>query len=198
MPYIHEPREKGAAEGKEGKRHVDVIINPLSVISRLNPGQLYETHLGLVSMLKGTRYVLNAFKSKTLGTERRRSIPFSMNNQIDGLIQQCWEQSADFHQTFAANVPEAKSLEAWLQETTLSDKPSAINACFQTISGVQVLRDLLRHLDLESIQKQCEYAETQLATLVAQTGTGANRIARLERQIECYHTLQRNGWTGAG
>jgi len=44
---------------------VDIILNPLGVPSRMNIGQILETHLGLVGKELGCRYVCPAFEGAT-------------------------------------------------------------------------------------------------------------------------------------
>ena len=44
---------------------VDIILNPLGVPSRMNIGQILETHLGYVGMHLGVRYVCPAFEGAT-------------------------------------------------------------------------------------------------------------------------------------
>ena len=44
---------------------VDIILNPLGVPSRMNIGQILETHLGLVGRHLGCRYVCPAFEGAT-------------------------------------------------------------------------------------------------------------------------------------
>ena len=41
MPFFY--------DDKGNKRHIQVILNPLGVISRMNIGQIFETHLGLIA-----------------------------------------------------------------------------------------------------------------------------------------------------
>lgn len=46
---------------------VDIILNPLGVPSRMNIGQILETHLGLVGKHLGVRYVCPAFEGASQG-----------------------------------------------------------------------------------------------------------------------------------
>lgn len=46
-------------------RPVDIILNPLGVVSRMNIGQILETHLGLVAKQKEQNYALPVFESLT-------------------------------------------------------------------------------------------------------------------------------------
>jgi len=45
---------------------VEVILNPLSVPSRMNVGQILETHLGWAAMVLGLRYVTPVFEGATV------------------------------------------------------------------------------------------------------------------------------------
>jgi len=44
-------------------RPVDIILNPLGVVSRMNIGQILETHLGWVAKERGEKYALPVFES---------------------------------------------------------------------------------------------------------------------------------------
>ncbi|MFB6212433.1 MAG: DNA-directed RNA polymerase subunit beta [Candidatus Magasanikbacteria bacterium] len=44
---------------------VDIVLNPLSVISRMNLGQIYETHLGMAAKEQGYRAVVPEFVGAT-------------------------------------------------------------------------------------------------------------------------------------
>lgn len=46
MPYFLNPQSEHNHDGIGKHTHLEVIMNPLGVISRLNLGQLYEAHLG--------------------------------------------------------------------------------------------------------------------------------------------------------
>lgn len=144
---------------------------------------------------------------------RKREIPFSSNDQLDGLIRLCWKKSSDFKDTFSNNVPEDKSLDDWLNETNLLSKKPAINACFQMCSGVGVLCDVLSCFDKEFIEAQLDKAQRELEKqrrkaqeeLEKQRERSEtkrvkeprkNRIKRLERQIRCHQILLDNEWTG--
>jgi len=65
-------------------RAVDVVLNPLGVISRMNIGQILETHLGLAASTEGTR-LLRLFRRFDLErdpkTSKRPKLP------EDGKIQ---------------------------------------------------------------------------------------------------------------
>lgn len=54
MPYYYDEKSthKCAADEKP-HRHLEVILNPLGVFSRLNIGQLFETHLGMILSKSG-------------------------------------------------------------------------------------------------------------------------------------------------
>lgn len=49
MPWFMDPKSEHLHGPMEPHTHVEVILNPLGVISRLNLGQLYETHLGWIA-----------------------------------------------------------------------------------------------------------------------------------------------------
>lgn len=49
MPLFMDPQSAHRHGALEPHTHVEVILNPLGVISRLNLGQLYETHLGWIA-----------------------------------------------------------------------------------------------------------------------------------------------------
>jgi DNA-directed RNA polymerase subunit beta len=49
MPY--------SADGKS----VDIVLNSLGVISRMNLGQLFETQLGLIAKTLGVRFAVPTF-----------------------------------------------------------------------------------------------------------------------------------------
>ncbi len=67
MPYFFD---------KDGnKRHIQVILNPLGVISRMNLGQIFETHLGLIARENKTRYMVPVFGNTI--TERSEELPLS-------------------------------------------------------------------------------------------------------------------------
>ena len=73
---------------------VDIILNPLGVPSRMNIGQILETHLGYVGRALGNRYVCPAFEGAT-ETEvlfemerlaqdmRRKSMSAYVNSELD-------------------------------------------------------------------------------------------------------------------
>lgn len=46
--------------GEDGQI-IDIILNPLGVISRMNIGQTYETQLGLVAKALGTKFAVPLF-----------------------------------------------------------------------------------------------------------------------------------------
>ncbi|PKN66270.1 MAG: hypothetical protein CVU57_06260, partial [Deltaproteobacteria bacterium HGW-Deltaproteobacteria-15] len=46
MPYFNDPWSHHEHDGLLPHTHVEMVLNPLGVISRLNLGQLYETHMG--------------------------------------------------------------------------------------------------------------------------------------------------------
>ena len=46
MPFFSDPQSLHKHDGFPPHTHVEMIVNPLGVVSRLNLGQLYETHLG--------------------------------------------------------------------------------------------------------------------------------------------------------
>jgi len=50
---------------------VDVIISPLSVLSRMNLGQLYETVLGMAAHRLGKKYALPVFEKIVEGAIRK-------------------------------------------------------------------------------------------------------------------------------
>lgn len=49
MPWLMDPMSGHDHDGIGPHTHVEMIMNPLGVISRLNLGQLYETHLGWIA-----------------------------------------------------------------------------------------------------------------------------------------------------
>jgi DNA-directed RNA polymerase subunit beta len=55
---------------------VDIILNPLGVVSRMNLGQIFETHLGLAAKTLGYRVitpVLDGIKEKTIKQELKKA-----------------------------------------------------------------------------------------------------------------------------
>lgn len=69
----------------EDGRPVDVVLNPLGVIGRMNLGQLLETHLGLVCEKLGTRAVTQPLNEITLDTiqEELRQAGYSADGKMD-------------------------------------------------------------------------------------------------------------------
>ncbi|OQA04368.1 MAG: DNA-directed RNA polymerase subunit beta [bacterium ADurb.Bin400] len=66
-------------------RPVDIILNPLGVISRMNIGQILETHLGLAASAGGYKIASPAFEGLTIEEIHRR---LEENNlPADGKIQ---------------------------------------------------------------------------------------------------------------
>ena len=61
LPKEGEPGAEGLPENMRG-RHVDILLNPHGVISRMNPSQLLETHLGWL-IKNGIEEVSGFFKS---------------------------------------------------------------------------------------------------------------------------------------
>lgn len=49
FPVADMPHFKIVVNGKEESRYIDIILNPHSVIARMNLGQIYETHFGWVA-----------------------------------------------------------------------------------------------------------------------------------------------------
>jgi len=73
---------------------VDMILNPLSVVSRMNLGQLLETHLGLVCNKLGTRAVtqpLNEIPVETIYDELEKA-GFSRDGKMDVIDSQTGEK----------------------------------------------------------------------------------------------------------
>lgn len=66
-------------------RPVDVVLNPLGVISRMNVGQILETHLGLAALSGGYKIATPAFEGITLDEIKRRLK--EQNLPEDGKIQ---------------------------------------------------------------------------------------------------------------
>ena len=57
MPYFNDPENGHEHNGFPPHTHVEMIMNPLGVVSRLNLGQLYETHLGWFAHREGGRWL---------------------------------------------------------------------------------------------------------------------------------------------
>ncbi|MCX6808617.1 MAG: DNA-directed RNA polymerase subunit beta [Candidatus Berkelbacteria bacterium] len=66
-------------------RPVDVILNPLGVISRMNVGQILETHLGLAAMAGGYKIATPVFEGITITEIKERLAKEGM--PTDGKIQ---------------------------------------------------------------------------------------------------------------
>ncbi|HOX41493.1 MAG TPA: DNA-directed RNA polymerase subunit beta, partial [bacterium] len=66
-------------------RPVDVILNPLGVISRMNVGQILETHLGLAAMSGGYKVATPVFEGITIKEIEKRLA--DQNLTTDGKIQ---------------------------------------------------------------------------------------------------------------
>jgi DNA-directed RNA polymerase subunit beta len=66
-------------------RPVDVVLNPLGVISRMNVGQILETHLGLAAMAGGYKIATPVFEGITLPEIKKRLA--EQNLPEDGKIQ---------------------------------------------------------------------------------------------------------------
>lgn len=64
---------------------VDIVLSPLSVLSRMNLGQLYETMLGMAAMKKGTKYGLPVFEkmSEELVKQELESVGLNVNSKMD-------------------------------------------------------------------------------------------------------------------
>ncbi|NOZ43728.1 MAG: hypothetical protein GXP45_00895 [bacterium] len=45
----------------EDGQSLDIILNPLGVISRMNIGQLYEAQLGLIAKITGKKFAVPTF-----------------------------------------------------------------------------------------------------------------------------------------
>ncbi len=67
MPYIAVGAEDGVSETVRGMRGlpVDIVLNPLGVPSRMNLGQVLETHLGWAASVLGYQAVCPVFRSAT-------------------------------------------------------------------------------------------------------------------------------------
>lgn len=66
-------------------RPVDVILNPLGVISRMNVGQILETHLGLAAMNGGYKIATPVFEGLKIEEIKRRLA--ETGQPVDGKIQ---------------------------------------------------------------------------------------------------------------
>ena len=79
MPYISvEAESKDASETIRGMRGmpVDMVLNPLGVPSRMNLGQVLETHLGWAAKVLGYQALCPVFESATpeeIKTELRKA-----------------------------------------------------------------------------------------------------------------------------
>lgn len=68
-------------------RPVDVVLNPLGVISRMNVGQILETHLGLAAMVGGYKIATPAFEGIQIDEIKQRLKEQKLPE--DGKIQLC-------------------------------------------------------------------------------------------------------------
>lgn len=66
-------------------RHVDIILNPLGVISRMNVGQILETHLGLAALEGGYKIATPAFNGISIPEIKKRLTAKDL--PTDGKIQ---------------------------------------------------------------------------------------------------------------
>jgi len=66
-------------------RPVDVVLNPLGVVSRMNVGQILETHLGLAAMTGGYKIATPVFQGISVDEIKRRLR--EQNMPEDGKIQ---------------------------------------------------------------------------------------------------------------
>jgi DNA-directed RNA polymerase subunit beta len=64
---------------------VDIVLSPLSVLSRMNLGQLYETMLGMAAMKKKTKYGLAVFEkmSEAFVKQELESVGLAANGKVD-------------------------------------------------------------------------------------------------------------------
>lgn len=74
-------------------RPVDVVLNPLGVISRMNVGQILETHLGLAAMAGGYKIATPVFEGISISEIKRRLK--EQNLPEDGKIQLYDGQTGD-------------------------------------------------------------------------------------------------------
>jgi len=143
---------------------VDVILNPLSVPSRMNVGQILETHLGLVARETGQSFVYPVFESihedqvyelleKTAARLRSRAIHAIATQELGLELEErvdpaAKEVVADPDQLLQAvgQALQAKSpaelarLAEWLavdlQEATPSNKDSVVEALLQKVRSL--------------------------------------------------------------
>jgi len=78
---------------------VDIVLNPLGVPSRMNIGQILETHLGYVGKLLGYKFMEPAFESSTedeILTEMRRLSEVFLNDKTRDFVISDLELPAEF------------------------------------------------------------------------------------------------------
>ncbi len=128
---------------------VDIVLNPLGVPSRMNIGQILETHLGYVGKLLGVRYICPAFEGATerevldemerLAQYMRRQVMAAYVNTELGLnIQMAKDDSVD---TLLAKI------EARLRE--YDEEHLERVSCVLATAAVKKVEDLIA-VDLES------------------------------------------------
>ncbi|MDQ2985130.1 MAG: DNA-directed RNA polymerase subunit beta [Armatimonadota bacterium] len=70
---------------------VDIVLNPLGVPSRMNIGQILETHLGLAGERMGVRYICPAFEGSTeeeIMSDLRRMDELTRQNVMQAYVNQ--------------------------------------------------------------------------------------------------------------
>lgn len=73
-------------------RHVDVLLNPMGVISRMNVGQLLETHWGYIADKKGIRITASPFDSEY--NLEKLSTELSSLGMPDGKKEVLWQDKS--------------------------------------------------------------------------------------------------------
>ena len=106
MPRLPEDPRLGELSG----RAVDIVLNPLGVISRMNLGQLLETHVGLLKKLGADNLPENIGQPfATFDPEAIRERLLAINAGGDPLIDSCGRMTLTIPSSLVGNATDLKT-----------------------------------------------------------------------------------------
>jgi len=136
----------------EDGRHVDICINPLGIISRMNIGQLFELHLGMA---------VNDFKTQMLERLKDKTKQEELKQIILKFIKLCDNTDGKWFSTqFEEQMPNIITQE-FIEQLTVIEPP------FESITKEQ-LDEVMKMTNTKYTQKLYEpYSKTRLRNAVA-------------------------------